>query len=377
MTSATPQRFVFLDVLRALAVLWMIQVHITNVILAPSLKTDWIYNLLNISNGFVAPAFIFCAGIGLYIALTRKAEDYLQFKQPLRDYLRRLSFILFWAYMLHIPVFAFSKFPTLTLLELQSWLQFDVLQTIVFASLTVLLVFFIARDVHNTALISGVTACGVFFGTVFMWQHINASHLPVWITYALSNNSPSGFPYLPWSGYLMAGVFFSDMFFRASNKQLLARYLVGVGLVLPVLIFMWKGAQVHTPWSDLWWSSSPGMHAFRICGLLVGFGGLFLIENFLRSSKVGTTLQILGMESLFLYLSHLQIVYGEFTPRLFAWLGIHDGNYATVAVAWLVITIPLVYAAIVWHRFKKTKPVAARWILTAQIVCTLLLFMIL
>lgn len=377
MSESKSVRYVFLDVLRALAVLWMIQVHITNVVLAPSLKTDWVFSLLNISNGFVAPTFIFCAGIGLYIALSRKGSTYLSFQQPLWEYLRRLMFILFWAYMLHVPVFSYAGLRELTPDQLLPWLQFDVLQTIVYASLVALALYFIVRDLHRTAIVSGVLSLLIFFVTVFIWQWADRSNLPAFLWYGLSNTTPSGFPFIPWSGYLLAGLYFSDLFFRSANKQRLSKYLVAIGITLPILIFLWKGAQVHTPWKELWWASSPGMFLFRISGIMVGFGGLFLIEHKLNASKWGGTLQILGMESLFLYLSHLQIVYGALTPDIIARLGITNGNYATIAISWVVVTVPLVFAAVVWHRFKKSKPTTARWLLAAQIAGTISLCLVL
>lgn len=376
MTAAKSERYVFLDVLRAFAVIWMIQVHITNVVLADELKHGWWYNLLNISNGFVAPAFIFCAGCGLYIALTRKGSAYLQLQPALWDYLRRLSYVLFWAYMFHVPVFAFSKFSLLPTDAVRSWLQFDVLHTIVYASLIVLGLFLVLRSVHWTSVACGILAGLVFTTTVFVQQWVNASDLPYWLAYAFSNKPPSTFPIVPWSGYLFAGMFFSNLFFRVDNKLKLSRWLVGLGVTLPVVIFWIKSLDIPSPWHDVWWYTSPGVHGFRICGLMVGFGGLFLIEDWLKQSRTGTFLQIVGMESLFLYLSHLQVVYGAYTPDILENFGWSQGNYLTVATMWIALTIPLLVAMYGWHWFKRQRPTLARWVLAMQIVVTLLIFLL-
>ncbi|MCX6141239.1 MAG: heparan-alpha-glucosaminide N-acetyltransferase domain-containing protein, partial [Candidatus Kapabacteria bacterium] len=106
---AKGERFAFLDVVRGLAVIWMIQVHVTNVVLDPSLRVGWFFDALNISNGFVAPTFIFCAGAGLWIALSRKGPTYRLFGSELFTYLRRLSYILVWAYVLHAPFFSLDR----------------------------------------------------------------------------------------------------------------------------------------------------------------------------------------------------------------------------------------------------------------------------
>ncbi|MBU3741713.1 MAG: DUF1624 domain-containing protein, partial [Candidatus Kapabacteria bacterium] len=144
--AMSTQRFMFLDVARGIAVLWMIQVHITNQLIDPAIRSTIPFRALNLSNGYVAPTFIFCAGAGLWIALSRKGQDFLGGGAALWDYMRRLSFILFWAYLLHMPLYSLERWLHVAPAELMGGLQFDVLHTIVFASLTVLGVFLTVRN---------------------------------------------------------------------------------------------------------------------------------------------------------------------------------------------------------------------------------------
>ena len=371
MTSG--QRYVFLDVLRGIAVLWMVQVHVTNVFLFPELRTGSFFEWLNISNGFVAPAFLFCAGSGLWIALSRKGGAYLKFDSSLALYLRRLAYILFWAYLLHIPTFSLMGMLDLPHEQLVMGLQVDILQTIVYASLVVLAAFLILRDLHRAAIASALIAGVISITTVWLWPWAERA-LPEPLSVMLTPRSP--FPLLPWMAYLLMGVFVTGWFMRTQDKTHLAQWFVLGGLAAPFVIFMVKGLPFTSPWSDVWWQASPPSQLFRISGILFSFGGLFLIEQWLANHRSGRILQTMGMESLFLYLSHLMIVYGNGPIITEALFGFTHVGYAGVIAIWLIVTAPLVVIAFWWHRVKKERPKLARWILIVQITWISLSFLL-
>ena len=59
MKQASSQRFVFIDIMRGIAALWMIETHVLNEFIKPEYREGWFYDALNISNGFVSVGFIF------------------------------------------------------------------------------------------------------------------------------------------------------------------------------------------------------------------------------------------------------------------------------------------------------------------------------
>lgn len=356
-------RYEFLDVLRGIAVLWMIQVHITNVLLDPALKVDSLFfDLLNLSNGFVAPCFIFAAGSGLWIALDRKGPKYLQFDRALWDYLTRLSYILFWAYMLHVPVFSLDSMLRRPPADLLPWLQMDVLHTIVYASLTALGIYLLVKDLKKATIIYGVLSLVIMFTTVF---------LPPFRPFTLSP-----FPILPWATYLFAGAFFTGLFMRTEDKQRFAMRSIWLGLALPLIIFTIKFMPFESPYTALWWKTSPGMHLFRISGIILTFGILYLFNERLRLSKSGVFLQTVGTESLFLYISHLLIVYGEGGPLLKSLFGIEHTGYGGVAIAWVVVTVPLILVMYQWKHIKQRRPDLARKMLAVQVAWMVITLML-
>ena len=60
-------RYPFIDVLRGLAVLFMIETHTVNALLDPALRAGTFHDALTYVNGLVAPAFLFAAGFSIVL----------------------------------------------------------------------------------------------------------------------------------------------------------------------------------------------------------------------------------------------------------------------------------------------------------------------
>lgn len=374
---AQARRFIFLDVLRGLAALWMIQVHVLNVLLDPALRTGWFFDGLNISNGFVAPTFIFCAGSGLWIALSRKGEKFRHLTPELFDYLRRLSYILFWSYMLHVPFFSLDRTLYEPLVNILPWLQIDVLQTIVYSSLAVLVVHALSRNLRTATWICGALAVVIMTGTAFIWLAGPIWWLPRPLSIMISPPPDSPFPLLPWSCYLFAGVFVTGIFMTSTNQRRLAIRLAIGSIVLTAVIFVIKNVPPMLPWDDIWWKTSPGLHLFRICGTVLGMSLLYLIEDRLQHSGLAKGLQVIGNESLFIYISHLLIVYGSMGAIIRATTDLSYMGYGGVAIVYVVITLPLLGIMWWWHGFKRERPELARRMLAVQVLWMILTFLLL
>ncbi len=361
----TTRRFIFLDVLRGIAVLWMIQTHVTNQILDPALRNTTWFHMLNISNGFVAPCFIFCAGAGLWIALSRKGEAYLEKGRGLGVYLRRLAYILFWAYLMHVPVFSLQWLLGASAEQLTPWMMIDVLQTIVYSSLVTLAVFLLLRNLAVAAWTLGTLSVAIMCCTLFVWQTQPLTYMPLPLAVVITPDI-SPFPLLPWSCYFFAGFFITHLFMQAQNQRRVAKWFLLGGIALPFVLFILKDA-FYTPWNDTWWSTSPQLALFRISASVALWGLLFLNEERLQASTVGKLMQTIGAESLFMYLSHAAIVYGALSELTTVISGYPTTTYAGVAFTVVLLTTPLVLMMLWWHGLKKNKPVLARRLLIVQV----------
>jgi uncharacterized membrane protein len=345
------KRLVFIDVMRGIAVLWMIETHVLNVFFASSLKHGAIYTLLGISNGFVAVAFIFCAGTGFWLAAMKKKDDYKHFNKPLFDYLRHLFFILIIAYLLHLPS---QSFGGLFALPSSSWIVFfenDILQCIVYTSLFSLLVLMLMPKFHYLPWIFVFLTLFVFFASPFILSWDAMQVLPPFIGALFTGLPVSKFPMTPWSGYFFAGIATTTFFMNSENKHKIAWLYFAGGLALSFYFQYSKSWGVCYPEITNWWYGSPGHSAFRLSGTIVVFGPLFLLEKYLKKTSVGKMLQLSGQESLFLYVSHLLLVYNSSNLGINNFIGTGFG-YLDTFLIFAGITLLCYFIAFHWHKLK-------------------------
>lgn len=65
----------FIDMLKGLALLVMIEVHVFNTLLSPNIKDQVWFPLLNFINGLVAPAFTFASGMVFVLSLQKGIDE--------------------------------------------------------------------------------------------------------------------------------------------------------------------------------------------------------------------------------------------------------------------------------------------------------------
>jgi uncharacterized membrane protein len=374
-TNLPKQRLLFIDLLRGLAAIWMIETHNVNSFLSSQYQGGWFFSGVSISNGFVAVCFIFCAGAGFWIAASRKVEDYKKFAPSFWLYLRRLGFILAAAYWAHFPEFSFWRILHSTPEQVLSILQCDVLHCIVFSSLIALgMVLILPRKVP-LVWVFGFLALGIFFATPLVWAVDVFQYMPAFPATLFARQPISPFPLFPWGGYFFAGAAITGLFMQAVNQKEFAKRLVLVGILSPILIFIIKDIPFEYPgWQD-WWFVSPGHSLFRTSGVIAGFGLLYLVENYIRRfEQITDVLVLCGQESLFIYLLQGMLIYGtvanvgikHFLPTIVTPIEIIILTAVIVAVCYSL--------AHIWHHYKQQDAVRARRTLFLLSVLFLVVF---
>ena len=162
---------------------------------------------------------------------------------------------------------------------------------------------------------------------------------------------------------------------QSSNQKKFAKWLVIIGMLSPVIIFLFKELPFQYPgWQD-WWFASPGHALFRTSGIITAFGLLYLLENYLRRFQRVTDLLLLcGQESLFIYLLQGMLIYGtvanvgikHFLPTIVTPFEIVILTAAVVAVCYSL--------AHIWHHYKQLDAVRARRTLFLLSVLFLVVF---
>ena len=372
-------RYQFLDVYRGIVVLLMIQGHVVRELLHQSLQSDAFFRAHELFHGITGSGFLFGAGITFGISAQVRWDEYLTFTPALRKRLKRILLLLGIAYALHLPFLSLSK--TLTNATTEDWRafwSFDVLQCIGFGLLILQVAVFIVRKERWFAVSLALLMLVGVYSAPWLWGEGDA--LPPFLAYALTGNGGSVYPLIPNAAFLFAGALVSYEFLRSVRLGMEVQFvkrlalagigLHGAGLILEALPFQVYGNHDY-------WSTSPNF-------LLIKLGGIFLLmcgawyfgrTNFVqRHPRILRWLIILGVESLFVYVVHLILLYGSvLNPDVSVsrmWFQSVNWGGALAAVAG--VSMLLIFVAWLWNTFKHSDPILARglnwWMGTALVV---------
>lgn len=368
-------RYVFIDALRGLAVFAMLECHVVNAIMRNDYEQGWLFNLINVMNGFIAVGFLFFAGAGFWIAAQRKSDDYKHFRKPLWDYLRRLGLILLLAYFIHLPVLSVFNLFSLTNSQLLIFAECDVLQTIVMSSLFALILLFISPNLKIMKY-AAITAClAFFFFAPAVWNWDAFTVFPTMIASYFEPAPISKFPIFPWSGYFFAGVAFTAIFFDTENKVKLAKIGIPVAFILG-FIFLETGDKTAAMfgWKD-WWQGFPTHSLFRICAIIFIFCISYLFEEKIKNNGIGKAFAIAGQESLLVYIGHLMLVYGSVVNYGYIYMLGPRAHPISVAIITVVMCVFFYYCSLCWNTLKREKPMMARYMLLGTFALVLSVMM--
>lgn len=311
-----------LDGLRGLAVFVMIEVHVTNALLAPALRATAAFRVVDALNGLVAPAFLACTGVAW--AWTRD-------RGTLRDKLRRSAILFALGYALHVS--------GLFVGDRASFLQCDILQVIAVG--LALLSLLSAARAPTWLYPLGVPLFFLLAPRVWL---IDTHAWPALLRPYVSNAVMTQFPIFPWMGFVFGGAALG----LAARERLLRAFLLfggvatfGAGLAL----------LIPTPPHDVYANGPAGM--FLRLGLVFGLGAIFAAIESVRpeEGRARRLLSLLGHRSLLVYFAHIVLVYSRQPLSLRSLIGPQLGPAAVIAV-WLAVTAAMTLLAAKTPRVK-------------------------
>jgi uncharacterized membrane protein len=338
--NVSKSRLQYIDWLRGLAVVFMIQVHVTNSFLDESFRTTVWYTLSQFLGGLAAPAFLFTAGISIAIVFDRMVEKGATRPQLLEKAVRRAAWIFVLAY-------AFRIEQVVTWYPYGNWsdiLKIDILNCIAASSLIAGITAAFGTDRKKNAAILG---CGA--ATIVLLAPLVAplrGALPaVVLSYINGNGRLDYFTFFPWAGYTFAGAAAGYVLLEARKSDREYQFMLWAAVIGAVLFFIGYETNRHPGlMPGLASYSRPSPHyVFQKMGYV-----FILLYAAYRWSGKERVLLLFGQTSLLVYWLHIEFVYGRL--RLFR-------NSLTVAgtAAQLLWLIPLMFgAAVMRTRWKKT-----------------------
>ncbi|MCK9410629.1 MAG: heparan-alpha-glucosaminide N-acetyltransferase domain-containing protein [Bacteriovoracaceae bacterium] len=369
-------RFVYIDLLRGWAVIVMIEVHVFNAFLIPSIKEEAWFKVLNFINGLVAPSFLFIAGYSFVLIAQRKWNDYLTFSPVFWKQLGRILQVLAVGYALHLPFFSLSKLMSISWLEWGAFWKIDVLHAIAVSLLTLLALVLVTRTQRRYFIAIAAFATAVIFGAPWMYDR-NIDHLlPEPIANYFTAAHRSQFPLFPWMAFVFCGGLASQLLVwwkeTIGEKEVFKRYMIG-GIVFIVGSIVADLLPLTVLPEHNFWRASPGFFFIRLGIVMMLLSTLWYWEQTARSGR--SMVSVVGSESLVAYAGHLLAIYGMFWDNKS--LAFIIGKTKTVPEV-IVMTVLLIAATVavsyVWNRIKNWSMFYARVMMYSILIVVLYIF---
>ena len=379
MTAPAKNRLAFIDLLRGWALIVMIEVHVFNTFIIPTMKTTAWFHALNFINGLVAPSFTFISGFVFLIASQRKLESFRTYGSAFWKQLSRIGLVWGIGYFLHLPFFSFRRMITDTTYD--GWLNFyqvDVLHCIAFGLLFLFLSrLFIANSrTYKVFLLSSGVA--VLLATMFVWNYEFLNLIPAPIAAYINGLHFSLFPLFPWLAFMLFGGYFASQYIEAreqkKEKEFIVRFAL-IGAILFSVSLMGMEVQAGIPALSIDIRANP-LFFFERLGIVMLLLTVCWFYAEYRKTEKSFVLDV-SMESLMVYAVHLLVIYGRFwNERSLAFYFGSTWSVMECAVSTLGLALAMSGAAILWGWMKRNHLPLARILFFIFAGATIVLFMI-
>lgn len=307
-------RLKFIDVYRGFAILLMLHGHTADALLNPAEKMSIAYQIYTIFRGFTAPMFLFISGFAFSISTLKYVDEYLKLSEKFFKRIRKFLFVTLLGYFLHLPYLSLSKLTAESNFEtLAQLFSSDVLQVIGISLLSMQIALFILKDEFKFAKLALYAGIFSFIISPLLFIVDFSKFLPLFISQYLNNFNGSNFPLFPWVGFILIGSYIGQRFMlelKLGRAEAFLNKLLKLSLLtFPLALVLETAFEISLNLNMYLIYSSPFLSISRLSFVVILFYLIWKIEK-LINLKIHP-LQILGMESLFAYVSHLMIVYGS------------------------------------------------------------------
>jgi uncharacterized membrane protein len=359
--KVTSKRVVFIDLARALAVVFMLYGHTVSALLAPQYKTGVWFDAWTFQRGLTSSLFLLLSGFAFSIATSRHWAMHLHLSTASLKRARRFGLFILLGYALHIPVSRFAHLASAGDEQWRSFLAVDVLQLIGVTFVGVQILVLLTRSRVAFTAVSLALAAAVVLATPFMWTVDWSMRVPVWLAPYLSISTGSLFPVFPWSAFVLVGAGLGQFYARwgASHLGLYARRVLLVpGLILLAAAILGRYAAAGVAWAVVPLDVQTRIGACLIVLAVVAFASR-------RISHLPHLFGAVAQETLLIYFVHLCIVYGSVWNSGLAQI-YGDTLAPSATVGWvLALLASMALLAVYWNAWKHTRPRVARWVTVA------------
>lgn len=312
--SSNKNRVIFLDLIRAFAVLNMVQGHTIDVLLGDEFRimSNPFFSLWFHNRGMTAPIFLFTAGTTFTYLFRLHKEKFFSNPRVLRG-LQRGLLLIGLGYLLRYPTPYIFYFKNVTESQWKIFFAVDVLQLIGFGLLFVLFAFYLSEkfklsDYVIFPIFIGLNILGYAFFENIDWKDF----LHTSIAGYFYKGTGSNFPLFPWLSYLFAGAILGS--YLANNARVFKTIkfsftVILAGITLIGLAFIFDQFEILFFGKSYFWTTSPNLVFLRL-GIVLILTSVFSFIA-IRMETIPKILILLGRNTLLIYVVHLLILYGS------------------------------------------------------------------
>ncbi len=345
MKNNSKKRIVYIDLMRAFAVIMMIQGHTTDTFLADDYRSteSLLYNIWLTMRGFTAPIFMFTAGEIFTYLLRINNFDFLSNPRVKKGIKRGLTLIAI-GYLLRYPTYRIFDFTYVNQNQWNIFFAVDALHLIGFGLLFIILFAFFAKRAHLN--FNGILVFAILFLLAFspLISKIDWDiYLPSYLSAYLCNKNGSLFPFTPWLIYVFAGALLGNYLYKNEGVYFKKRFsfsLTSIGTVLiAISIFMYSIKTIFSIEIQNWLNAN--MLIFIRLGYVFIANGImaFFARNYNNIPKLITDT---GKNTLLLYVIHIIILYGcAWFPGLNKYYGKTFSGWQTLTAAAIMLILML------------------------------------
>ena len=355
--SNPKNRILFLDIMRAFAVLMMVQGHTIHTVLSNEFRTnDYVfYFIWHFMRGFTAPIFMFTAGVVFTYLLNLNG---LPFKENprIKKGFKRFLLLLTFGYLLRFPTHKIFDYSEVTQ---KQWLLFftvDALHLIAFGILFVILLRFLAEKISVDSKKVYFTATLIFFSVAPFFENYNFTEiLPLPIAAYLNYDTGSFFPLFPWVGYVLSGGILGKYLAQNPGVQLQKSFskrlfLIGSSLLISGLIIFYLENVFYNYGG--YWIVSPSQPFYRLGAIIILNSVVSYFAH--RLNSIPKIIFFAGRHTLLIYVVHLLILYGCFLfPGIYSSPIAHNLNSWESVIFALAMIVLMTSMVLILEEVKK------------------------
>jgi uncharacterized membrane protein len=299
-------RRAYLDWLRGLAVLIMVEAHTLDAWTRAADRDRSEYKWAIVIGGFGAPIFLFLAGVALALAAGSRLEKGMTESEVSARARRRGWEIFGLAFLFRLQSAVLGSGGV------RSFLKVDILNVMGLSMLGTAVIWGLVRGTAwrvillSTAAVATAMLTPIVRVTTLDWlpDPIEAYFKPV--------PALSGFTLLPWGGFVLAGAVIGLWLDRARSTTAERRVILWLALLGPALAVGGYAMSLLPPIyrETNFWTSSPTFFLLRV-GVLIA--AIPLAYAWTTAVRGRSPMQELGIASLFVYWIHVEMVYGFLT----------------------------------------------------------------